>query len=62
MSITDSVALVSHADNPTATFAGPQEAAVRVLAGRLRPEHTASGLTVTGNVSLADLRTVLPGF
>ena len=34
----------------TATYAGPLEAAVRLLAGRLAPEHTPETAEVTGNV------------
>lgn len=47
---------------PTATFEGSLPTAVRMLTGRLRPEHTPAGVSVTGNVSLEDLRTVFPGF
>ena len=62
LSITDSVALVSPVDQPTASFTGQLEAAIRLIAGRLGPAHTPSELAVTGNVTLADLRTVFPGF
>lgn len=62
LSITDSVALVSPVDHPTASFTGPLEAAVRLIAGRLGPTHTPNDLTVTGNITLDDLRTVFPGF
>src|SRR4051812_45239821 len=46
----------------TATFHGPLEAAIRLLAGRLTPEHTPAGVTVEGNVSLDDLRKAFPGY
>jgi uncharacterized protein (TIGR03083 family) len=62
LSIADSVALVSPVDHPTATFTGPLEGAIRLIAGRLGPQHTPSDLTVTGNVTLEDLRTAFPGF
>ncbi len=62
LSIADSVAFVSPVDQPTASFAGPLEAAIRLIAGRLGPAHTPNDLTVTGNVTLEDLRTVFPGF
>jgi uncharacterized protein (TIGR03083 family) len=62
LSIGDSVALVSPLDQPTATFTGPLEAALRLVAGRLGPAHTPSDLKVTGNVTLDDLRTAFPGF
>ncbi|MGI8667381.1 MAG: maleylpyruvate isomerase family mycothiol-dependent enzyme [Jatrophihabitans sp.] len=62
LSIADSVALVSTVERPTASFTGPLEAAIRLIAGRLGPAHTPGGLTVTGNITLKDLRTVFPGF
>ena len=46
----------------TATLTGPLESALRLIVGRLAPEHTAAGVEVTGNVTLDDLRTVFPGF
>ena len=47
---------------PTATFTGPLESAVRLLAGRLTPRYTPAGVDVTGNISLDELRRVFPGF
>lgn len=46
----------------TATFDGPLESAVRLLYGRLTPEHTPAGVEVTGNVTLDELRATFPGF
>lgn len=60
--IAESIALVSPVDHPTASFTGPLEAVIRLIAGRLGQTHTPSDLTVTGNVTLEDLRTVFPGF
>ncbi len=48
--------------DPTATFEGTQEAFVRLLSGRLTPEHTPDGVEMTGSVSLDDLRKVFPGY
>jgi uncharacterized protein (TIGR03083 family) len=62
LSIADSVAFVSTSERPTASFTGPLEAALRLIAGRLGPRYTPADLTVTGNVTLEDLRTVFPGF
>lgn len=47
---------------PTATFTGPVESAVRLIAGRLRPTTTPESVSVTGNVTLDDLRRVFPGY
>jgi uncharacterized protein (TIGR03083 family) len=46
----------------TATFDGPLEAALRLLVGRLGPEHTPAGVSVTGHVDLDNLREIFPGF
>jgi uncharacterized protein (TIGR03083 family) len=59
--ITDTVTVTGTVDNPTATFEGPAEAVVRLLTGRLGPDH-AAGVTVTGNVTLDELRKVFPGY
>ena len=46
--------------DPSATFVGPTEAGVRLLSGRLAPEHTPADTTVTGNVTLDELRAAFP--
>ena len=56
------VTLAPSAQDATATFDGSIEAFVRLLAGRLKPEFTPDGTTVSGNVSLDDLRRVFPGY
>ncbi len=61
-SSTDAVSVTTDLSDATATFEGPVEAAVRLLSGRLKPEFTAEGVQVTGNVSLDDLRKVFPGY
>lgn len=60
--IGDSVSLEAGDSDTTATFSGPLEAAIRLLAGRLKPEYTPEGVSVSGNVSLDDLRKVFPGY
>jgi uncharacterized protein (TIGR03083 family) len=60
--IADAVGLEEGDADTTATFQGPLEAAIRLLAGRLKPQHTADGVTVTGDVTLDDLRKVFPGY
>lgn len=60
--IDNGVSLSSAADEATATFAGPLEAFARLIGGRLTPAHTPAEVSVSGNVSLDDLRRVFPGF
>lgn len=40
----------------------PAEALLRLIAGRLDPDHTPAGVTETGARGLADLRVAFPGF
>ena len=60
--IDEEVRLAEGVTDPSASFDGPLEAAVRLLAGRLSPEHTPPGTTVTGNVTLDELRAAFPGY
>jgi uncharacterized protein (TIGR03083 family) len=61
--VDDSVRIVGGSEAPaTATFAGPLEAVIRLLSGRLAPEHTPADVEVSGNVTLDDLRNVFPGY
>jgi uncharacterized protein (TIGR03083 family) len=62
ISITDKVTVGAPTAPATATFSGPLGAAIRLIAGRLGPAHTPRDLQVTGNVTLAELRSVFPGF
>jgi uncharacterized protein (TIGR03083 family) len=62
LTIADSVAVVTPVDHPTALFTGQLEAAIRLITGRLGPTHTPSDLAVTGDATLAELRTVFPGY
>lgn len=59
--ITDTVTVTGAIDDPTATFDGPAEAVVRLLSGRLGATR-AAGVTVTGNITVDDLRKVFPGY
>ncbi|WP_086847110.1 maleylpyruvate isomerase family mycothiol-dependent enzyme [Amycolatopsis kentuckyensis] len=59
--IDDAVTVVDHLEAPTATFAGPAEAFVRLVNGRLKPPYD-HGVTVDGGVTLDELRRVFPGF
>ena len=60
--IGDGVTLTAGNADPTATFDGAPEAAIRLIGGRLTPTHTPAGLTVAGNTTLDELRAVFPGF
>jgi len=61
--VDDSARIISGSDAvATATFTGPLEAVVRLLSGRLGPEHTPADVEVSGNVTLDDLRKVFPGY
>ena len=60
--IAETVTLEAGAADTTATFEGPLEAGIRLLAGRLGVDHTPDGVAVTGNVTLDDLRTAFPGY
>ena len=59
--IDDAVTVVDHLEAPSATFAGPAEAFIRLLSGRLKAPYD-KGVTVEGGVTLDELRRVFPGF
>lgn len=48
--------------DPQATITLPAEAWLRLVSGRLGPDHTPAGVAVTGDLSLDLLRQVFPGF
>lgn len=60
--IGNGVSFTETVSNSSATFVGPLEAALRLVAGRLTPEHTPAGVEVIGNLTLDDLRKVFPGY
>jgi uncharacterized protein (TIGR03083 family) len=62
IAIGDVVSFTAAVAEPTATFHGPLEAALRLIGGRLTAAHTSAKVSVSGNVSLADLRRVFPGY
>jgi uncharacterized protein (TIGR03083 family) len=62
IAVIDKVAVVTKPAEPTATFTGPLEAAIRLVGGRLRPANTPESVKVTGAVTLDDLRRVFPGY
>jgi uncharacterized protein (TIGR03083 family) len=48
--------------NPDGVLQLPTEALIRLVTGRLTPEHTPAGVEVTGALSIDELRAVFPGF
>jgi uncharacterized protein (TIGR03083 family) len=62
LAIEDRVSLVTSTSGATATFSGEPEAVLRLIGGRLTAPYTPADVTVTGNVSLDDLRRVFPGY
>ena len=60
--VDEQVRLTAEAAPGTASFAGPLESVLRLVAGRLTPKYTPAGVTVTGNITLDELRAVFPGF
>ena len=59
--ITDKVVVSSTVAEPTAILVGPEGAVIRLISGRLTPDHS-QGVVVTGDVALEDLRKVFPGY
>jgi uncharacterized protein (TIGR03083 family) len=49
-------------EQPDGTLTLPAEAFVRLIVGRLKPQYTPAGITVTGPAGLDLLRQVFPGF
>jgi len=60
--LSDRVELTDVPEQPHGELVAPAEVWLRLATGRLAPEHTPDGVTVTGRVSLDDLRRVFPGF
>ena len=58
----EGVRLEPGTDGATAKFDGPLEAGIRLMAGRLKPAYTPPGVTVSGDITLDDLRKVFPGY
>ncbi len=60
--IAEKVTVATSAPPRTARLAGPLEAVIRLLSGRLTAGHTPTDVQVTGNITLDDLRRVFPGY
>ena len=61
LTLGDKVALGDAPANPDGELRAPAAAWLRLLTGRLAPERTPASVTVTGPVTLDDLRKVFPG-
>jgi len=62
IAIEDQVSLSTSSTGATATFSGDLESVIRLIGGRLTARYTPSGVEVSGNVTLDDLRQVFPGY
>jgi uncharacterized protein (TIGR03083 family) len=62
LELSERVAVAPAPIEPDGTLRLPGEAWLRLLTGRLAPEHTPKDVTVEGPISLDDLRRVFPGF
>ena len=62
LDVTDKVALIQQPADPDATLALPTESWIRLAAGRLGAAVTPADVTVTGTLTLDDLRTMFPGY
>lgn len=60
--IGDGVSVTTSVGEATATLHGQPESVIRLISGRLTPEHTPADVSVEGNVGLDDLRKVFPGY
>ncbi|HEY0534147.1 MAG TPA: maleylpyruvate isomerase family mycothiol-dependent enzyme [Actinoplanes sp.] len=58
----EKVALTDKPATADGTLRLPAEAWLRLITGRLAPEHTPAGVEIDGPLSLDDLRKVFPGF
>jgi uncharacterized protein (TIGR03083 family) len=61
--LSDAVRLVDEPADPDAVLILPAEAWLRLIAGRLGPDHTPASVRIEGDlISLDELRTVFPGY
>ena len=62
IAIADSVSISPSADKSTATMTGAPESLIRLLGGRLTSLYTPATVSVSGNITLEELRKVFPGY
>jgi uncharacterized protein (TIGR03083 family) len=58
----ESSSLVDPPDDPDAVLRAPAEAWLRLVTGRLAPDHTPDDVDVSGDLDLTTLRQVFPGY
>jgi uncharacterized protein (TIGR03083 family) len=62
LTVSDTAALTESPSNPDATLNLPAESWLRLVSGRLAPDHTPDDVNVTGAITLDELRTIFPGY
>jgi hypothetical protein len=63
LDLRDAVTLVGTPQEPSGVLDAPAEAWLRLIAGRLAPQHTPPTMQLTSDtITLDDLRRVFPGF
>jgi len=62
LDITDKLAMTDAPLDPDADLSLPAESWLRLATGRLDAEHTPAGVSVTGDLTLAQLRQIFPGY
>jgi uncharacterized protein (TIGR03083 family) len=62
LTLSDQAALTVTPARPDATLTLPTESWLRLISGRLAPAHTPESVTVTGAITLDELRKIFPGY
>jgi hypothetical protein len=62
LTLSDKATLTVFPADPNATLTLPTESWLRLISGRLRPEHTPDSVSATGALTLDELRRVFPGY
>jgi uncharacterized protein (TIGR03083 family) len=62
LALSDKAALTDTPAEPDATLTLPTESWLRLISGRLAPEHTPARVSVTGAITLDELRKIFPGY
>jgi uncharacterized protein (TIGR03083 family) len=62
LALSDKAALTITPADPDTTLSLPTESWLRLISGRLAPEHTPASVSVTGAITLDQLREIFPGY